>query len=743
MKRLPMVFILCFMASMSLQAQDYELFYKYWTHRERFYKQYVRVDWEGDGIGDFVDWEEPSTSANFTRRGLYTKAGFSIPADGVDPWYKYATLDSIGCGMQPVNVRHPGTIPGAPNIIEVVRYGGDATYRLGNYFALLATEYKLLVNNGQTQRAQKTLEELYLALQAARRLDMTANRWIERQMTCPTTPPVINHSGYTGLMVREDAPYDFWEEYRVPTVPGNPTHSGYGAVVGHQVACGIKDGTHAGIASDVSPTQHEYDVRNGYATLSQDQIIGILFGLRFITKLIPDNTLFNGNNIKHMAGHMAMNILNTVLPNITRNMIIPLCPPFEINNHYGGHTAGFIYPMTLSCLKIAGESGAYPVPFLPSLPRDLIVWGSFYNFYMKLLQPYDLHYNFVLGMRVAITSEFAPLWEVEHMNNQSMQYADSFYPMAAAILYGQSASSIDASYQAKMSRELGLAPCNSPSYYNEDYYPHVRWRASMKWDRPWISNGTPNRNGHEKDYGAHNGMDYMLAYNLYHLLYHPNKAYYDVDAPENNIGFPFSEDYLSEYPLHLPGIGNTEIGSDLEPIRLFGNTIVSETTINGEVTTYDQKAVRGHAIHKAKESITMKAGFNAKAGSLYEAMIEDPFCKWNDNNYFRSSGSNDTRTEIENEESDFSEEHSSTLTIYPNPTQSQTTLNLQLDKPSSVQIILYNLSGQQVKELVRVKEFGEGKHNFTLQLTDLSSGMYLVKVLLKDNVLTKRIMVAK
>lgn len=730
MKQLSILFGLCFITIINVQAQDYEIFYKYWAYKERFYKQYIRIDWEGDGIGDFINWEEPNTSTNFTRRGLYTKAGFSIPVDGALPWWQDTrTLNTNQCDLQPANVRHSGTKPGNPHVIEVAMYDGDSVYRLGNYFALLATEYKLLLNNNQTQRAEKTLEELYLALQAARRLDMTANRWAERQMNCPTTPPAINHSGYTGLMIREDAPYDFWEEYHTPSVTGNPTHPGYGGITGHQVACGILNPTYPQWTDSVAPTDHDYDLINGYTTLSQDQIIGLLFGLRFITKLIPDNTLFNGNNVKHMAGHMAMNILNTVMPNITRNMIIPLCPPFPIENQYGGHTAGFIYPMTLSCLKIAQESGAYPAPILPSLPRDLIAWSGFYNFYMKLLQPHDINYNFVLGMRIAITSEFAPLLEVENMNNQSMGYARSFYPMAAAVLYGQSNSSINQRYQADMAKELQLAPCNSPGRYPGIPEAHLRWQSSMKWDRPWVSNGSS-----EKDYGIFNGMDYMLAYNLYHLLYHPDKAYYDIKAPENNIKFPTTQDYIGEYPLQLPQIGYINIGSDVNPVRIFGNTISSSTMVNGEVATYDQQIVHGYLVHKSKQSITLNTGFIAKAGSVYEASIEDPLCVWNSNTY-RS-----LQVDRE-EENDFAIKHSSSLIIYPNPAQAQSTLKLELDQPSSLQIRLYDLSGKLVKKFGPDQKLDKGEHDFTLQLSDLTSGMYLVKVELEHNILTKHIII--
>ena len=53
----------------------------------------------------------------------------------------------------------------------------DSGGRMGYYIAMLATEYKLLKDHGQTNQLQNTALELYYALEALNRLDLTAEYW--------------------------------------------------------------------------------------------------------------------------------------------------------------------------------------------------------------------------------------------------------------------------------------------------------------------------------------------------------------------------------------------------------------------------------------------------------------------------------------------------------------------------------------------------------------------------------------
>jgi hypothetical protein len=82
--------------------------------------------------------------------------------------------------------------------------GGDNTVTLGNYLKFLATEYKLLKNAGDSINAKKTLDEMFLAQQALRRLDKSANLFLlkesEKQsldtIQLRSTRDSINSSGF-------------------------------------------------------------------------------------------------------------------------------------------------------------------------------------------------------------------------------------------------------------------------------------------------------------------------------------------------------------------------------------------------------------------------------------------------------------------------------------------------------------------------------------------------------------------
>src|SRR5690606_8350393 len=79
------------------------------------------------------------------------------------------------------------------NDIEVV----DATIYLGFYIGVLATEYRLLLNNQRYEDVEKTKTELYYAIKAYERLDRFGEEMFGKE-------GVIN-----GYIARDDIPCDF------------------------------------------------------------------------------------------------------------------------------------------------------------------------------------------------------------------------------------------------------------------------------------------------------------------------------------------------------------------------------------------------------------------------------------------------------------------------------------------------------------------------------------------------------
>lgn len=68
---------------------------------------------------------------------------------------------------------------------------------------------------------------------------------------------------------------------------------------------------------------------------------------------------------------------------------------------------------------------------------------------------------------------------------------------------------------------------------------------------------------------------------------------------------------------------------------------------------------------------------------------------------------------------------------YPNPFNPATTISYQLTSPSKVQLVIYNLLGQEVSTLVN-GEREAGFHQETLNAFSLASGLYIYRITATD-----------
>jgi len=70
---------------------------------------------------------------------------------------------------------------------------------------------------------------------------------------------------------------------------------------------------------------------------------------------------------------------------------------------------------------------------------------------------------------------------------------------------------------------------------------------------------------------------------------------------------------------------------------------------------------------------------------------------------------------------------------YPNPFNPSTTISYNLAEDSNVELTIYNLKGQRVKQLVSSNQLSAGQHSVEWHGTDdagenVSSGIYLYKL---------------
>jgi len=77
--------------------------------------------------------------------------------------------------------------------------------------------------------------------------------------------------------------------------------------------------------------------------------------------------------------------------------------------------------------------------------------------------------------------------------------------------------------------------------------------------------------------------------------------------------------------------------------------------------------------------------------------------------------------------------------IYPNPAQNQVNIDLNMEQNESVEVSIYNTLGQKLM----VKQYGtmSGANTLTLDIENLSQGMYFVKVKVGDKIYTKPLQV--
>lgn len=82
------------------------------------------------------------------------------------------------------------------------------------------------------------------------------------------------------------------------------------------------------------------------------------------------------------------------------------------------------------------------------------------------------------------------------------------------------------------------------------------------------------------------------------------------------------------------------------------------------------------------------------------------------------------------------------LSVYPNPFSDKTNISIELTKPSSVSYSIYNVLGEVVYT-ENAGSLASGSHEFVLDATNISSGMYYLNIMVDDKLVTKKITINK
>ncbi len=167
--------------SIAQQCSKEAMTAKYWQYRKNLNEHFVLIDRTPEGcIGNGLTVAGSNMQQILCETELLH--GLSIPATSIimAPNGGWGMIDRNPGPLEDQTFANSkcaddGSPPATQEAHNYLELGSETPHQLGWYLVALASEYELLRQNGQLAAAQQTLEEIFLALQAYRRLDITAN----------------------------------------------------------------------------------------------------------------------------------------------------------------------------------------------------------------------------------------------------------------------------------------------------------------------------------------------------------------------------------------------------------------------------------------------------------------------------------------------------------------------------------------------------------------------------------------
>lgn len=549
---------------------------------------------------------------------------------------------------------YPGSEDGASVLMTVRNSGADGgPYRQyngtewgqtrkmnGYYIGLLATEYKLLKDNGQYSDAAATLQELNLALDALIRMDKCEDiePWYESYenhdgfFIRSDVPPVLS-SNMTEYLNFELASGSY-SEYVAKSLdyPGRPfaidptvvlTPRKYESNLNYYYynPC---DNIFSDISTEYLSTGINSDLYWNYwksdKFTSNDEIVGTFMGLALVPKCVDDIATRN------KAIDIAFKSLIFALGQSDFLYYMKFPDGERITAQNGGFSGGVFYGISkcvghmMGAGPLFGTEGIFNYLVGLSVAESPISCDGDKSMYSKL---------------VAI-SDASGIHSVSYsLSNIGGLYRwQTFYQLLWAVVFDKDLTKKKYNYPFQLLiQDLMSAPCGGPYHNNINGNSfHPGWACQYKYD---ASLNGQYGNDFERT-GVFPGADYMLLYNLACLAF-PDGFDYDGQ----HYSFPYyvnlnnrilESTYL---PAVLPGNphGNHyfEFGSTNNPgeIRAI-STIVTNMIVADEAhvigTNQTDPTIQGDVTLKAGESITLTDGFRVDAGAHFLARIESYSC---------------------------------------------------------------------------------------------------------------------
>ncbi|TAL62360.1 MAG: T9SS type A sorting domain-containing protein [Bacteroidetes bacterium] len=612
---------------------------------------------------------------------------------------------------------------------------------LGWYVAMLATEYKLLVDHNQD--ASETIKELYYALEAINRLDMNA----EAYMSNGSQPGSLN-----GFFIGNDVPPNFLGDPNDPQ--SNYHHFNSGLVETH---CHPQFSQPCTLFNTVSSFNDEDDPNvPDPDEESLDMACHWLMGLSLVNKCFDghEDVTYNGTNFMDGESrilHEARNIADRVVDWLRIHSWIVRNPVTGNNLSIaeGGHAELLSYGYAEAACRITNKTDfthlvsgltCFDYHDYISIP-DLPIFQAYNNpavfFAIVNTSSYNDH---LIGLLAAIGNSwydpYPPFLPINNTTNLSLsayftspQYSRPYLPLLRQVLHGGGNFVSNGTYTDL----LDAAPCSGPRNVDGNY-PDFEWSTTNRFRQPEQRGSiTPSPKG------EYNGLDYMLLFNLYCL------------AQEDYFSGYFNEmdKYITlDFPANFPIIG--EVGSHANPIQVDAfREIIIDCHLDSDAD----------ATFRAGEQVGWGPNFGVDAGADWGMYVQPFVCSASPyGTYIRSSGDTNKPRTLYNAPVNYvyyadagnshpvqsvgstkpslpkptpSDFHSP-VSITPNPTNGFFTLSL--DENVQSEVFIYNNLG----ELVYSRAVSATQQ---ISLSSQPKGIYFVKVQSADKVYTEKVVV--
>lgn len=504
---------------------------------------------------------------------------------------------------------------------NIIRWG-DATQALGQYLAMLSTEYKLLNENGWN--TERTKYENYNALLAFERVDRNSEGFCRDYEHSDPCEPNVGPFDLNGFFVRDDVPQNFVitneNHFNRPGI-GNGLH-----VEGTQSDFGIRrfnpiGGPRTQAEWYADPDSYRapfYPVEE-----SQDQVVEMFVGLGLTTKLMGGAT-YGSTNLGDRARMSAERIIEWPAYNGTLSWQIQ--NPLNFNWTYG--TVPESYGQSALPFFLGPWRSGANMMYIARAAGDAVKYISPSHSYFSVANPYELGFQALQNIG-QFDNQFAENLAVFGRSWRGLQNQNTTFktvmvhslfqyfrtphiPLIYKLLHPGGKVGWSPDHHKALGSTKDFGGYKVPSYFKlldsapdcgPHYYPDLTSEEG-EWTGPGRLTFSHQRAFLSPHSGDHNGVDYMFLFNLFSLV------------EENYIQWVINPYYEPSYHVDYPDQGG--LGSHATPLRL---NYLEYLGLTNKINSDGNVRFRGAKV------VILEPGFDAKQGSFFEAYAHDYYCE--------------------------------------------------------------------------------------------------------------------